>query len=54
MVGSIFQKLLTELGIRTADAECHLMGEMCNFANLVLIITVVWVSTIPRHEVYFC
>ena len=27
MVGSMFQKLLTELGIRTEDAECNLMGE---------------------------
>ena len=33
MVGSIFQKLLTELGIQTEDAECHLMEEICNFAN---------------------
>ena len=32
MVGSIFQKLLTELGIQTEDAEYHLMGEICNFA----------------------
>ena len=36
MVGSIFQKLLTELGIRTEDVECNLMGEICNFVNLVL------------------
>ena len=36
MVGSIFRKLLTELGIGTEDAECDLMGEICNFANLVL------------------
>ena len=36
MVGSIFRKLLTELGIQTEDAQCNLMGEMCNFANLVL------------------
>ena len=48
MVGSILRKLLTELGIRTEDVECSLMGEMCNFANLDLIIKVVWVGTIPR------
>ena len=53
MVRSIFRKLLTELGIRTEDAECNLMGEMCNFANLVHIIKVVWVSirTIPRQAI---
>ena len=51
MVGSMFRKLLTELGIRTKDAECNLMGEMCNFAHLVLIIKVVWVSTIPRQAI---
>ena len=38
MVGSIFRKLLTSLGIRIEDAECNLMGEMSNFANLVLIL----------------
>ena len=42
MVGSIFRKLLTEIGIRTNDAECNLMEVMCNFANLVLILKVVW------------
>ena len=36
MVGSIFRKLLTELGIRTEDTECNLMGKMFNFANLVV------------------
>ena len=41
MVGSIFRKLLTELGIQTEDAECNLMEEISNFANLVLIIKVV-------------
>ena len=51
MVGSMFRKLLTELGIRTEDAECNLMGEMFNFANLVLIINVVWVRTIPRQAI---
>ena len=51
MVGSIFRKSLTELGIRTGDAECNLMGEMCNFANLALIILVVWVITIPRQAI---
>ena len=51
MVGSISQKLLTELGIRTEDAECKLTGDKCNFVNLVLIIKVVWVSTIPRQEI---
>ena len=38
MVGSISRKLLTELGIRTEDAECTLMGDKCNFAVFVLII----------------
>ena len=28
MVGSISQKLLTELGIGTEDAECKLMGDI--------------------------
>ena len=32
MVGSIFQNLLTELGIQTEDAECSLIGKMFNFA----------------------
>ena len=41
MVGSMSQKLLTELGIRTEDAECKLMGDIYNFVNLVLIIKVV-------------
>ena len=50
MLGSISRKLLTELGIRTEDNECKLMGEIC--ANLVLIIKVVWVSTIPRQAIY--
>ena len=51
MVGSIFRKLLTSLGIRIEDAECNLMGEMSNFANLVLIIKVVWVSSIPSQAI---
>ena len=51
MVGSQLPKLLTELLIQTEDAECNLMGEMCNFANLVFIIKVVWVSTIPRPTI---
>ena len=51
MVGSISGKLLTELGIRTEDAECKLMGDICNFVNVVLIIKVVWVSTIPRQAI---
>ena len=51
MVGSISRKLLTELGIRTEDAECKLMGEICNFGNLVLITQVVWASTIPRQAI---
>ena len=42
MVGSIFRKLLTEIGIRTNDAKCNLMEVMCNFTNLVLILKVVW------------
>ena len=37
-VGSISQKLLTELGIRTEDAKCKLMGDKCNFVIFVLII----------------
>ena len=41
MVGSMSRKLLTELGIRTEDAECKLMGDIYNFVNLVLIIKVV-------------
>ena len=41
MVESVSRKLLTELGIPTEDAECKLMGEICNFANFVLIIKVV-------------
>ena len=51
MVGSMFQKFLIDLGIRTEDAECNLIGEMCNFANLVLIIKVVWLSTILRQAI---
>ena len=51
MVGSISGKLLTELGIRTEDAECQLMGDKCYFVNLVLIIEVVWVSTIQRQAI---
>ena len=35
MVGSISRKLLTELGIRTEDAECKLMGDKCNFVIFV-------------------
>ena len=38
MVGSISRKLLTELGIRTEDAEGKLMGDKCNFVIFVLII----------------
>ena len=33
MVGSIFRKLLTELGKLPEDVECNLMGEICNLAN---------------------
>ena len=51
IVGSISRKLLTELGIRTEDAECKLMGDKCNFVIFVLIIKVVWVSTIPRQAI---
>ena len=51
MVGSISRKLLTELGIRTEVAECKLMGDKCNFVNLVPIIKVVWVSTIQRQAI---
>ena len=35
MVRSISRKLFTELGIRTEDAECKLMGDKCNFINFV-------------------
>ena len=38
MVGSISRKLLTELRIRTEDAECKQMGDKCNFVIIVLII----------------
>ena len=38
MVGSISRKLLTELGIRTEDAECKLKRDKCNFVIFVLII----------------
>ena len=51
MVGSISQKLLTELEILTEDTECRLMGDKCNFVIFVLIIRVVWVSTIPRQAI---
>ena len=51
MVGSISQKLLTELGIRTEDTECKLMGDKCNFVILVHNIKVVWVCTIPRQAI---
>ena len=51
MVGSISRKLLTELGIRTKDAECKLMGDIYNFVNLVLTIKVVWVSAIIRQAI---
>ena len=52
MVGSISQKLLTELGIRTEDAECKLMGDK----NVILLFSflslkVVLVSTIPRQAI---
>ena len=53
MVGSISRKLLTELGRRTEDAECKLMGDIyiIYFVNLVLIIKVVWVITIQRQAI---
>ena len=35
----------------TEYAECKLMGDKCNFVNLVFIIKVVWVSTIPRQAI---
>ena len=35
MVGSISQKLLIELGLRTEDAECKLMRDTCNFVIFV-------------------
>ena len=51
MVGSISRKLFTEVGIRTEDAKCKLMRDKCNFVIFVLIIIVVWVSTIPRQTI---
>ena len=51
MVGNASRILLTKLGIRTEDAESNLMGAICNVANLVLIIKVVWVSSIPRQAI---
>ena len=51
MVGSISRKLLTELGIRTEDAECKLMGDKCNLLFSFLSLKVVWVSTIPRQAI---
>ena len=50
MVGSITRKLLTELGIRTEDAECKLMGDKCNFVISVLIIKIRNVK-LPKHIV---
>ena len=51
MVGSIFRKLLIELGIGIEDTKCNLMGEMCNFDNLVLIIKVVWYRYLPKTSI---
>ena len=33
MVGCISRKLLTELGIRTEEAECKQLGDKCYFVN---------------------
>ena len=35
MVGSIFGKLLTELGIQIEDAECNLVGEMLKIVSMI-------------------
>ena len=51
MVGSIFQKMLTELRIQTEDAKCNLMRELFKFADLILIIKVVWISNIKRKAI---
>ena len=51
LAGSVSRKLLTELGIRTEDAECKLMGDKCNFVIFVLIIKVVWVRLPTRFQV---
>ena len=51
MVGSISRKLLTELRIRTGEAESKLMGDKCNFVIFILIIEGVWVGTIPRQAI---
>ena len=51
LVGSISRKLLTEQGIQTKDAKCKLIGDTCNLVNLVLIIKVVLVNTIPRQAI---
>ena len=53
MVGSISVNLLTELGIRTEDAECKLMGDKCNLVIFVLIIKVVWVSLLFIHQTIY-
>ena len=50
-MGSILRKFLTEVVIKTENVECNLMGETFNLANLVLIIKVTWVSTIPRQVI---
>ena len=50
MVGSIFRKLFTELGIRTKDAEYNLMGKMFNFATLVRIKALPRKLNIKRHS----
>ena len=53
MVESISQKLLTELGIRTEDAEYKLIGDKCNFVSFVLIIKVVYTpKTSNQHTGY--
>ena len=49
MVGSIFRKLLTELEIRTEDAECKLMGDKCNFVIFVLTRGVQYVTKTAQY-----
>ena len=51
MVGSISRKLLTELGIRTEDAEYKLMQINVILLFSFLSLKVVWVSNIPRQAI---
>ena len=52
----MFQKVLIDRGIQTEDAECNLMEEMFNFANLVLVIkvTLLWILLLFVFYVCLC